>query len=203
MAERKINPSDIKNKIWQPLYDSIAVSESGGVAVAKDYEFFKQAIGSVEGSITKTKFHTNNSISGMIENDTRYEVVAISIGLYCPAVSGSGLTLADINALIFGNQAIFTFKIRDVIYLELPLYRFSAGYGVYGFTTNATTSIVANGMPDSRAIYSLRPRKITIKDNTPFACTIRQEAAATLSSAGLNLRWTVSLESIKTAPIYK
>lgn len=201
------------NRIWQPLYDSHLLETTTVTAAARDYEFFKIPVGGSEGvqsgasgtivTTIKTKFHTNSNVAGMMEDRTRFFIHAISIGLWKAA--GIFTSLPDIEAILWGSRAIFTIKIRDVIYFELPLFKFTSGWGnASAGTTTADTKVVTNiGIADPRAIYTLKPKYIELPQRTPFAVTIRQETPATVTTSGLAVRFFVFLEGIYEQPLYK
>ena len=104
--------------------------------------------------------------------------------LFALRVVAIDCALADINALYL-NKVVRLIRGR-AIELEAPVEYFAGGSGVHGFTSDATTHVYNNGMPDPRAVASLGDNHIIIEGSDPFEVDI--EGPSFTAAATVNLR---------------
>lgn len=166
----------------QPLYDSRIIASGSAIP----YQYFVQVVGSTEDGVQKTKFETNNDVSGAIPNQQAFKVMAIGISLW---ESLSSVSIANAENLITGARAIFTLTVQRDVLIEIPLFKLTSGHGIFGNPAD-TFSI---GMPMPSAMYKLLPRPITIPALKPYGVTIDYKTAPVVIGT---IRLFVFLEGI-------
>ncbi len=182
------------NVIWQPLYSSVVLPAT--VTGGTELKFFNKAVGDAEGTNSLTEFDTNVQVGGQIPNGEGHIVFAIAVTLWDDSI----ITAAKMSAFLQNSRAVLSFTIRQQFYLELPLYKFTSGHGVTGFSGTLPGS-ANNGAADPRTLYTLVPRPVKIGNQVPYGVSVRFEADTAAPAA--DARLFIYLEGLRILPVYK
>ncbi len=194
-----------KNIKWQPRYDSEDLDGAWKNA-GDEIIFYSVPKGQADaGGNTKTDFFTNVVIAGLMPQREAFDAIALSVYFW----DDEHLKLPEIRSLYENVKATVYFNIRDTRYLQLPIQRFGAGWGLSSFMTDdgnaapVTQDQWVQGTGDPRSIYSFIPHPAFLPEQTPFDVTIRFESAPPAFLANRETRIFVSLEGTTFIPVYK
>lgn len=121
----------------------------------------------------KSAAQTNLKQFSTIQAGWEFEVHAIRV------IPEPGISATDAQNL-FKNCSLTLLKEGDIEVFAAPAVIFTAGAGVYGFTTEADKSVISNGLPSPTAINKL-PIPILIKGGETFNIRILWSPAVSLS----------------------
>lgn len=194
-----------KNIKWQPRYDSENLL-GAWTAPGDEIIFYSVPKGQADaGGNVKTDFFTNVVIAGIMPQREAFDAIALSVYFW----DDQHLTITEIRALYENVKATVYFNVRDTRYLQLPIQRFGAGWGLSAFMTDdgnaapVTQDQWVQGTGDPRSIYSFIPHPTFLPEQTPFDVTVRFESAPPAFLAGRETRMFVSLEGTTFIPVYK
>lgn len=185
----------------QPLYDSNVIG-GAGLTVAGDVTFFATPTGQPDNSgVIKTIFESNNTFAGQLPKDERFDVTGIGVSVMTNTAN-TPVPLAEVQNILENSRAYLQFRIDRTVWLELPLFKFTAGHGVVVSGVNSAADNFTNGVPHPKAVVSLGKLPVRIPDGRPFDVIVRFTVVPTIVTAA-GLRLFVFLEGQRKAPIFK
>lgn len=167
----------ISEQIQWVFYDSVTLGASD-----VDTTLFQTP----KGNSGKTLEDTNMKAEGKLPSKQEFAIHAISV--HCQP----DVTKALLTTLL--KDASFELVVGDKRYLECPLGKLVAGWGIEGLTTGTSIELYHNGNGDPRAIFTLsKPIEITADENFSVECHWKAAPGA--------VKFWVSLEGILTRPV--
>ncbi len=125
-----------------PVYDTITYAAAATITSANS-QFFTN-VGSASG---KTFVQTNMTTSQKLIAPEAFSVFGLRI-------YWAGTVLrADLDSIL--NGFIYEFWLGQKYYQRAPLWHFSAGAGIDGYTTRSAESFYTNGVPNREAMHKL------------------------------------------------
>lgn len=192
--------TDGRDRIHQPRYDAL-VRGAGQTAIAGTFTLFgSKNVGNLA--------LTNMEVPGQLASDATFMLKAIRCSMFfqslndpefnqafspLPAITGpvgTGARALDLYQ-ICAHGFTFTFSVAGKQWMECKLGYIPAGYGISGFTTESTRSVVTNGNASHEAVLFLG-RDVAIAARQSFNVKLQSfpfevlgvaSAGATISSA--------------------
>lgn len=126
-----------------PVYDTVTYT-AGQTITTPNSQFFTN-VGSQSG---KTYVQTNMTQSQKLIAPEAFSVFGLRF------YWDSTILRADLNSLLQGF--VYEFWLGQKYYQRAPLWHFSAGAGIDGYTTRTNESFYTNGSPDRNAMHVLQ-----------------------------------------------
>jgi hypothetical protein len=125
-----------------PLYDTVTYAASASVTQQNSRLFTN--VGTASG---KTIAQTNLDTPGKLNAPEAFSVFGNS--LYWD----STILRADLNSIL--QSFVYEFYMLTKYYQRAPLWHFTAGAGIAGYTTRTSESFYTNGNPDRNSMHKL------------------------------------------------
>lgn len=125
-----------------PVYDTITYNASGTITTPNS-QFFTN-VGSASG---KTYVQTNMTTSQKLVAPEAFSVFGIRLH------PSEDIAYADLISIF--NGFVFEFWMGQKYYQRAPVYHFSAGMGIAGYTTRTAQSFYTNGSPSRDSMHKL------------------------------------------------
>jgi hypothetical protein len=177
--------------IDQPLYYSRLVASG----FTGDLAFFKNVIGGTEDGLNLSDFETNNQFPGAVPEGERFDVHGFAVSIH----DTTAVPYADARQIMELAKAVLIFRIAQVEWFKLPLFKFPSGHGLSAFSTESDVTTFTNGLPSPKSVVKLK-KPIRLPTQRPFDVLIRFISAPTLSKT---TRIFVFMEGTKKAPAFK
>jgi hypothetical protein len=136
-----------------------------------------------KGSSSKTLEDTNMKSAGKLPSSQEFVIHAISVH------TQPDITKALLVALL--KDASFELVVGDKRYLEAPLGKLVAGWGIEGLTTGTSIELYHNGNGDPRAIFTLA-KPVTIVAEQDFSVECHWKVAPGAVKFWVNLEGILS-----------
>lgn len=151
-------PRGSEPPVWFPYYDGRLIATA-----ATSANFFTGL------SATQTDVYTNFDLANQFADPFDWYGIAVQ--------PGYTTSLADFGNLV--KDATLFVSLSDKFVLQCPIIFLGGGGGVFGESTEATTSVVSIGMPLPDNFFKLR-NVVTCKKGETFKAQIKWGAAITL-----------------------
>lgn len=190
--DNRVNIPGKKEVIWEPLYDSVAVSAAGGETLT----LFQDQI----GKAGKTLSDTNMDLDGQLSKGTAFLVTSIQLAFYpggTSAIVGAAMGRQTANDVKdFYQSGSLSFRIQSKEYLRQapfgkfpPAERIAASAAQFG--QNATQNYFQYGVACGR-IFSIR--NLLLESNQNFSITLAETGAL---SSGIDGRVVCTLNGYR------
>lgn len=177
----------VRNKMdvqHEPIYDTVTIAAAGAVNSTTTALFTN--VGPAAG---KTLADTNLTRAGELPSPEAFSIMAFRI------YWNSDILRADLNTLL--TNFAFQFVLGQKPYNTGPLWYYTAGAGIDGFTTRTSESAYTNGLPSREAIRHLHI-PIVIENTLGFSASLQGTAfnLAAGAAGGTGLRLTCLLDGL-------
>jgi len=157
-----------------PLYDTVTYA-AGATINTPNSQFFTN-VGSASG---KSYVQTNMTQSQKLTAPEAFSVFGLR-------VYWDGTVLrADLNSLLQGF--VYEFWMLTKNYQRAPLYHFSAGMGIDGYTTRTNESFYTNGTPNRDSMHALEIPLVISNQLSFYGQLVGNNFVLSASGAGLIL----------------
>jgi hypothetical protein len=138
--------------------------------------------------------------AGQLPSGHVFKVRRISV---MPIFTAAPVTATDLlDWMNWSNNAVLDFISINKTMLTLPIKRFTAGAGPQAATSGAAAAdyVYTNGVPDPRALFSLKPEYIQINESETFRVVVTL-INATPANIVTTFNVCISLDGILWRPI--
>lgn len=161
----------LRNVIWQPQYDTTEINNT----ILKT-TFFTSKIGEQLpfSNATKTDLHTNMVASGQLPKGQIFYILGIRFWFALQTMATPVIVQKVLSQMM--EQAILKFTSQSKEFLKLPLENFTQGHGIYSpGGVNSFENVATNGVPDPRAVFTLKNWAIKLSELQDFTIELEWE----------------------------